>query len=92
MKRRDIGSGSSHLDLNRRSFLRAASFAGAAVAIGGFSEAQFAFAQARHHSLLPENMVFLNANENPLGPCAAARAAMLEGITQSAITTNMPRS
>jgi histidinol-phosphate aminotransferase len=83
MKQRDIGSGSSHLDLNRRSFLHAASFAGAAVAIGGFSEAQFAFAQARHHSPLPENMVFLNANENPLGPCAAARAAMLEGIAQS---------
>lgn len=69
--------------LNRRSFLRAASFAGAAATIATFCESQFALAQARHHDPRPENVVLLNSNENPLGPCEAARAAMIEGVAQS---------
>lgn len=65
----------------RRSFLRTASVATAAFA--AFSESQLAFAQVRHHGPLPKDTVFLNANENPLGPCEAARAAMVESIAQS---------
>jgi histidinol-phosphate aminotransferase len=77
-------SGDVHsLELNRRNFLRAASFAGAAAVVGDLCEAQLAYAQVRHHSPLSENIVLLNSNENPLGPCEAARAAMLEGIAQS---------
>ena len=69
--------------LDRRSFLRVAAFAGAAATIGSFCESQLAYAQVRHHSPLPDDLVILNANENPLGPCEAARAAMVEGIAQS---------
>ena len=65
----------------RRSFLRNASIATAAFA--AFSESQFAFAQVRHHGPLAKDAVFLNSNENPLGPCEAARAAMAESIAQS---------
>ncbi len=83
MKFEKGGNAGGTLRLNRRSFLRAASFAGAAAAVGSFCESQFAFAQARHHEPHPENVVFLNANENPLGPCEAARAAMIEGVVQS---------
>ncbi len=70
-------------DFTRRGFLRASAIAGAAAAIGSFSEAQFALAQTRQHHPMPSNMVLLNANENPLGPCEVARAAMLEGVAQS---------
>jgi histidinol-phosphate aminotransferase len=72
------------LDLNRRSFLRVASFAGAAAAIGGFSEGQLALAQSsRPRVPVGVNAVLLNANENPLGPCEAARAAMAASIALS---------
>lgn len=65
----------------RRSFLRTASVATAAFA--AFSESQLAFAQVRHHAPFAKDTVFLNSNENPLGPCEAARAAMAESIAQS---------
>jgi histidinol-phosphate aminotransferase len=67
----------------RRNFLRMVSAAGAAAAIAGLSESQLAFAQARHHAPLAKDTVFLNSNENPLGACEAARAAMAESIAQS---------
>ena len=67
----------------RRNFLRMASVAGAAAAFAGFGESQLAFAQARHHAPFTKDSVFLNSNENPLGPCEAARAAMQESIAQS---------
>jgi histidinol-phosphate aminotransferase len=67
----------------RRNFLRMASVASAAAAFAGFSESQLAFAQARHHAPFTKDAVFLNSNENPLGPCEAARAAMAESIAQS---------
>ena len=67
---------------NRRTFLRTASFAGAALLAS--TEAQFAFAQ-RKRVVAPAGMhpVFLNANENPLGPCEAARAAISAVIPES---------
>src|SRR5438270_517075 len=68
-------------DLNRRTFLRTASFAGAALLAS--TEAQLAFAQRKR--VLPAGVhpVFLNANENPLGPSEAARAAMSAAIAES---------
>src|SRR3954465_10280170 len=68
-------------EFNRRSFLRTASFAGAALFAS--TEAQFAFAQRRSMKIAGPNAVFLNANENPLGPCEAARAAMSAAIAES---------
>lgn len=47
------------------------------------TEAQFAFAQRRGMKVAGANAVFLNANENPLGPCEAARAAMTAAIPES---------
>jgi histidinol-phosphate aminotransferase len=83
MKEQKHATTAGHLTLNRRSFLRAASFAGTAAAIASFSESQLAWAQVRHHDPLPKDIVFLNANENPLGPCEVAREAMLQGVTES---------
>lgn len=68
---------------NRRSFLQAASRAGVAAAVGGFSEAQLAFAQRPPKPPMPKDGVYINANENPLGPCEAARAAMTSAIAES---------
>jgi histidinol-phosphate aminotransferase len=64
---------------SRRSFLRAASLLAAAPI---FTEAHFALAAQnapagqtpakRTRQAMPEDAVLINANENPLGPCAAA--------------------
>ncbi|ABF42032.1 aminotransferase [Candidatus Koribacter versatilis Ellin345] len=69
------------IQIDRRSFLRTASFAGAALVAS--TEAQFAFAQRRSMKAVGPIAVFLNANENPLGPCEAARAAMTTAIAES---------
>lgn len=74
---------SRSFELNRRSFLRTASFAGMAAAVGTFTEAQFALAQRPNLPPVIKNGVYINANENPLGPCEAARAAMLSAIAES---------
>jgi histidinol-phosphate aminotransferase len=83
MKESGCTSSAERLTVNRRSFLRVASFAGTAAAIASLSESQLAWAQVRHHDPLPPDIVFLNANENPLGPCEAAREAMLQGVAES---------
>jgi histidinol-phosphate aminotransferase len=70
-------------EVNRRNFLRAASWAGMAAAVGSFSEAQFAFAQRPQKPPMPKDGVYINANENPLGPCEAARVAMTAAIAES---------
>lgn len=84
MKKSDGRSDSLQVELSRRSFLRAASFAGAAAALGGIStEAQRAFAQQPAMPRFTKDAVFLNANENPLGPCEVACAALTAAIPQS---------
>ncbi len=59
--------------LSRRSFLQASSVASAALALRMVSEPMLAFAAAPNH---PPEAVLINSNENPLGPCAAAREAI----------------
>jgi len=61
--------------ITRRSF---ATRIGAAFAVGGMLP-EMAYAQrAMVHGNLPKDMVWLNANENPLGPPKASLAAMTE--------------
>lgn len=62
---------------SRRSFLKVSSAASAAFALRGVTEPMLAFAAAPSH---PADAVLINANENPLGPCAAARQAVA-GVT-----------
>lgn len=58
---------------SRRSFLQASAAASAAVALRVVTEPVLAFAAMPAH---PPGAVYINANENPLGPCAAAREAV----------------
>ncbi|MGA3316757.1 MAG: pyridoxal phosphate-dependent aminotransferase [Candidatus Korobacteraceae bacterium] len=59
---------------SRRSFLQVSSAASAAVALGIVTEPMLAYAQELPYA--PVGGVRINANENPLGPCAAARSAI----------------
>lgn len=71
---------------NRRSFLRFAAVASASAALPIMNEAQLARAQMTiqvppspqkvTHPLPGSGAVLINANENPLGPCERARAAI----------------
>ena len=62
------------LSFSRRSFLQASTAASAALALRIMTEPALAFAAAPSH---PPDAVMINANENPLGPCAAAREAAI---------------
>jgi histidinol-phosphate aminotransferase len=65
--------------VSRRSFMQMATVAVGAVPI--LTESHFAWAQSRRGGLpfptnVPPDAVLINANENPLGPCAAACEAI----------------
>ncbi len=75
-----MSSGSA--SLSRRSFLQASTLASAAFALRAVTEPMLAYAAAPEH---PPDSVLINANENPLGPCGAAREAVV------AITPNSGR-
>ena len=60
---------------SRRSFLHFSAAATAAAAFRGMSEPMLA-AAARHHAPHSADAVMIDSNENPLGPCQAARDAM----------------
>jgi histidinol-phosphate aminotransferase len=60
--------------VSRRSFLQFSTAASAALALRAVSEPMLAFAAAPAH---PADAVRINANENPLGPCATAREAVV---------------
>jgi len=60
--------------VSRRSFLQFSTAASAALALRAVSEPMLAFAAAPAH---PPDAVRINANENPLGPCTAARQAVI---------------
>jgi histidinol-phosphate aminotransferase len=62
---------------SRRSFLKVSTAASAAFALRAVTEPMLAYAAAPSH---PAGAVLINANENPLGPCAAARQAVA-GVT-----------
>jgi len=66
--------------LSRRSFLQASGVASAALAMRVVTEPLLALAAEPQH---PRDSIFINANENPLGPCAAARAAVIEVTPRS---------
>ncbi len=61
------------MPLTRRSFLHSAAFTTAAVAaLPLLTESQLAQAQRRAPKVIPAGAVRIDANENPLGPCASA--------------------
>lgn len=64
---------------SRRSFLGASAAASAALAIGAAGEPMLAWATTREFAAMAaSDAVFINANENPLGPCASARKAIAD--------------
>ena len=64
---------------SRRSLLQWSASASATAALGVLTEPMLAWADLNHP---PQNAVMINSNENPLGPCAAARRAISEIIPQ----------
>jgi histidinol-phosphate aminotransferase len=67
--------------LTRRNFLRVAGAASALATVPALTEAHFAYAQ-RPHFAKPDSGIHIDANENPLGPSEAARAALAAMIPQ----------
>src|SRR5260370_20831106 len=84
--------------VSRRSFVRIASAASAAALVRITTEADLAYAQRRIARDIPAGAILINANENPLGPCAQASAAMADlgakgcryefGLTQELVKTS----
>ncbi len=70
----------SGTSFTRRSFLHASTAVSAALALGIVTEPMLAYAQERP---LAAGGVRINANENPLGPCAAARDAIAAIIPET---------
>ncbi len=66
---------------SRRSFLQLSTAASAALALRIVTEPMLAYAQELPHA--PAGGVHINANENPLGPCAAARSAITAIIPET---------
>jgi histidinol-phosphate aminotransferase len=66
---------------SRRSFLQLSTAASSALAFRIVTEPMLAFAQQLPHA--PAGGVRINANENPLGPCAAARSAVAAIIPEA---------
>jgi histidinol-phosphate aminotransferase len=60
---------------SRRTFLQMSATASAAMAMRFVTEPMLAAAAQREHDFHP-NGIMINANENPLGPCDAARSAI----------------
>lgn len=60
--------------LSRREFLQASTVASGAVALRIVTEPMLAYARWPSY---PQDAVLLNSNENPLGPCTAAREAVV---------------
>ena len=62
---------------SRRTFFRFAAGASALASMPILTEAHLALAQ-RPHFADPNKGIHIDANENPLGPCEAARQAMID--------------
>jgi histidinol-phosphate aminotransferase len=83
--------------VSRRSFVRIASVASAVALVRITTEADMAYAQRRIARDIPADAILINANENPLGPCAQACSAMADlgakggryefGLTQELVKT-----
>ncbi len=65
--------------LSRRTFFRYAAGASALASMPILTEAHLAQAQ-RPHFADPNKGIHIDANENPMGPCEAARQAMIDII------------
>lgn len=65
---------------SRRSFLQVSAAASAALALRVVTEPQLALAVVPN--VAKDSAVMINANENPLGPCAAAKEALVPFIAQ----------
>ncbi|HKN20932.1 MAG TPA: pyridoxal phosphate-dependent aminotransferase [Terracidiphilus sp.] len=65
---------------SRRSFLQASTAASAALALRIVTEPMLAYARWPAY---PNDAVLINSNENPLGPCSAAREAVAAIMPQS---------
>jgi len=77
-------SGQPLSSLSRRSFLQATTAASAALALRVVTEPMLAYAALPDPPPShPKDAVLINANENPLGPCAAAREAIAAVTPQS---------
>jgi histidinol-phosphate aminotransferase len=70
----------SFSSLSRRSFLQASTAASAALALRVVTEPMLAYAK---RPPAPAGAIMLDSNENPLGPCSAARDAVAAVIPQS---------
>ena len=70
-------------DLSRRAFLGSTAAASATLAFGVITEPMLALAAQDLEPPHVEGGVLINANENPLGPCASARAALADIIPQA---------
>jgi histidinol-phosphate aminotransferase len=66
--------------VTRRSFFRFAAGASALAAMPIVTEAHLAYAQRGRRLGDPNNGVHIDSNENPLGPCDAARQAMMDMV------------
>jgi histidinol-phosphate aminotransferase len=75
-----ISLGNRTLRTSRRSFLQLSTAASAAIALRMFTEPMLARAQEPPAS---RDAIKINQNENPLGPCEAARAAIASMIPLS---------
>jgi len=64
---------------SRRSFLHLSAAASATAAFRVVTEPMLAWAEAKHVS---QDAILINSNENPLGPCSAAREAIAAMIPQ----------
>lgn len=70
----------SSSSFSRRLFLQGSTAASTALALRILTEPMLAYAAAPNHA---PGAVMINANENPLGPCAAAREAVATVTPQS---------
>src|SRR3954447_25641143 len=68
-------------EYSRRAFLGSTAAASAALALGVITEPMLAAQDLQPPHV--EGGVLINANENPLGPCAAARTALTNIIPQA---------
>ena len=76
-----MSSQNSRISFSRRSFLRLSAGASAIGAFGVVTEPLLA--RAHRQGVPPRDAVMIDANENPLGPCASAREAISGIIPES---------
>jgi len=79
------------MEFSRRSFLQSSAALASAATLRVLTEPMLAWAA---QGSIPANAILINSNENPLGPCEAARAAACSMVAQGGryqwdLTTNL---